>query len=363
MGMKRISALILSISFLLVSLIGCAFRTATADISNVKLSQVWATVSSAYYLSNDGILYCPGVDSDGSSFVVYKERTKGVVAKEVKAFNEIIGGGYYIDFEGRLFLWNEKKLPLLGYHNAGKQIMIAENVVMARWSQYGLVYIDTDSNLYLVGNLGAEEFPIDKPKILGRNASAVDINESFVVWSDDDGNVNTYGNTPSSSFLDLASSVKDFGYSDIQDVVLSNNYIILLADNNLLFWGDYSSFISGEFDTNERNIRGYVLASNIRSVSSTPNTIAAIDQNGDVLLWGKCLTNGLENTRTPQYEYFEGVKIASDAISVSVSGNCLCYVSGSGVSHIYHAGGWPEFYGNSTRDICVGIMRSPNSWN
>lgn len=363
MGMKRTFAIAITVLFLWGILPGCAIQTAAIDISNVKVSHVWATVSSAYYLSNDGVLYCSGADSDASSYVVYENPQSGIVAKDVMAFNEMVGGGYYIDSQNRLFIWNEKKIPFLDYHSVGKRMMVKEGIVLVKDSKDCFVYIDANNDLYFVGRLGTEQYSHNNPKFLDSNVVAVDIREQFIIWSNNNGNITTYGTSSDSLFLTFANKVSNLGYSNIQDIVLSDNYMVLLADNELLFCGNYPAFISGESAIREISTECLVLASDIQSFSCSTNTIVAIDNNGRALLWGKCLVNGLDNTTRPQYGYFEKLEFALKATSVSVSGNCLCYVDTDGVSHIYHAAGWPAFYGNSTSDVCVGIGRSPNTWS
>ena len=91
------------------------FNTAHINLYNVKLVDMCITSSSAYYLSETGTLYSPGADPNASHYVLYQNPEKGIVANNVKEFGEMVFGGFYIDNNNSLYIWNQYEQPLFNY--------------------------------------------------------------------------------------------------------------------------------------------------------------------------------------------------------------------------------------------------------
>ncbi len=350
----------ISIALCIVLVLFCSckgnFHTAKISLYDIKLSEVKAHSGAAYYLSNDGVLYCTGADSDAASFVAYQESKSGIVAKNVKSFGELVGGGYYINYNNDLYMWNESELDFYGYDRKKEHVKILENVHYTTTSSNCLIYIDTKSNLYLIGKFLNETYSVDNPKLLSKDVVCADVNNNTVIWAKKDGNIGFFGEIDTVMLTELKENFTGFGTTDIR---LSNNFVTILTNNQLWFYGDYQKLISGKASKTTGLTR---LGDNIESVSCSLRTIAALDGEGKVLLWGRAVSNDMQNTKTPQFDYFENFCLTKNAVDVFVSDSSVCYVDKNGRSNIFYASGWPAFYGNSTKDTCVGVKRNPNTW-
>ena len=347
--------ILLLLSLLLSS---CAFNTLSTDISlnDVKLIEVYAHSAAAYYLSREGTLYCTGADTDAASFVVYEDAKNGIVAQNVKLFEELVGGGCYIDNNDDLYLWNESQISLLGYGSPNKHTKILSGIKFVSAYSKCLIYIDMDSNLYLVGSFLGEDFSVDNPKLLDKNVSCADIYDERIVWARNDGEIDGYGKIDSAAFNKLNAVLSEASFLDIS---VAKDFIVVLCNNELWFFGDYQMLVTGEKTESNQLIQ---LGKNITKVSCSRRTIAALNDNGNMLLWGRCVSNSAQDTRSPCFEYCEKLCLAEKALNVFVSDSCICYIDENGYSCIYYASGWPLLYGNSTDDSCVGIKREPTKW-
>ena len=119
--MKLIKKGILSVIIVMMSLISIVYMAFggmlldillsfhSADLhflENVELSEIHADADAAYYLSEDGTLYCSGANSDAGAYVVYQDKKQGIVAENVVSFGEMSNGGYYIDRNNNLYIYN-----------------------------------------------------------------------------------------------------------------------------------------------------------------------------------------------------------------------------------------------------------------
>ena len=346
------------ILFIQPYLFGCAdgFNTANINLYRKTLSEVQAHSSAAYFLSTDGTLYCTGADSDSSSYVVYQNQTKGIVAENVNSFGELVGGGYYIDHNNNLYIWNRNLLPLYGYTEKKNHMKILEGVKFVSASTYCMIYIDITSNLYLIGDFDNQEHSIDNPKLLAKNVTCANICDNAIYWATDKGIICSYGATDTLALNKLNDVVKG---TTITDIFLTKNYFAVLSDNNLWFYGDYKQLISGKATSKHTLIK---LTQDIERVSCSYRTIGAIDSNGNMFIWGRCISNDEKQTNLPKFEYFEAKSIAKNAKNICVSDSCVSYIDVEGNSQIYYSGGWIDFYGNSTNDLYVGIKRDPCTW-
>jgi len=358
MGVIRKSLLCILVC-LAVSLTSCGTGFSVADISlyGVKLSEIQANSAAAYYLGKDGTLYSPGADADAASFVAYQDPSKGIVAENVKIFGEMGGGGYYIDHNNDLYIWNQNALPLYGYTEEAKHTRILQNIMFATaLSQGRLIYLDTDSNLYLIGDFDDESYSVNNPKLLAEKVVCVDAFDTAIMWSTTEGQIEGCGNIDSNMLTELNTQLEGANVSDIR---ITKDYVAVLSDGKVWFYGDYQSFISGGV-SQERGL--FQLSDNVAKISCSQRTIALLDFSGNMLLWGRCVSNDNQNTNLPQYDYYEKFCLTNEAENIFVSDSCICYIDRDGGSNIFYASGWPSFYGNATKDSCVGIKREPNRW-
>lgn len=356
---KLFPCILLCVIFLLNS---CNFNTADINLYGIKLSKAEANGSSAYYLSEDGTLYSSGADSDAGCYVLYQDEAKGIVAENVKQFDKMSGGGYYIDNNNDLYIWNKNVLPSCNYNKAKQHTKILENIKSAIVDTDTILYVDITDNLYLIGKFGSELYSIDQPKLLGSNVTAFDYASNLVLWTQSDGSLNNYGDTSDYEYLDLSYLRGQLGFSNVSNICITKHRLLILQDENLWCYGDYQSLISNDAVVESSMPELKLLKQNIVSVSASINTIAALDEQGAVYIWGKCISNDLNNTTSPEFEYYEAKLAAENAKSISAYDGCFCYVDIDGSSHAFYYTGWVDFYGNSTDDECVGINREPATW-
>ncbi len=357
MGMIRKTLLFMLTSMLLL-LCACSnsFHTSNISLYEVKLSEVRAHSGAAYFLSEDGTLYCTGADSDTASFVLFQDTKRGVVAENVSSFGEIPGGGYYIDKNQNLHIWNKHSLPLYGYNDAAKHMQVLEKVVVAVANSNCLLYVDNCSTLYLVGTFNKESHSIDSPKRLAEDVVCVDINNETILWAKEDGTIDAYGQANSTMLAELNAQFVGTG---VTEVLVKEEYVAVLSDNSLWYYGDYQKFVTGN---ESKAIALTQIGSRIWKISGAGKAIAAIDADANLRLWGKSISNNLQNTDVPQFTYCKDLCLAKDATDVFVSDSSICFVDKNGSSNCFYSSGWPEFYGNATKDSCVGINREPSTW-
>ena len=352
------STAMLCVMCLTVLLSSCnsSFRCADINLYGVPLSKVYATCSSAYYLSESGTLYCTGADSDAGSFVSYQNQKEGIVAENVKFFREMLGGGCYINNNGDLYMWNESIEPLYGYNKKDKHIKILDGIKFVDSGRYCMIYIDIESNLYLIGSFLGETHDVKNPKLLATNVSCADINHGTVIWATTNGRIDAYGEKRSDVLEAIAMQKEN---AHINDIRLTNSYLAVLCDEQLWFYGDYVRLTTGD---ESQVVVSRLLSNDIAAISDSASTFAALTKTGDVLLWGRCVSNDKNNTKSTQFGYYEAFCVTKNAEDVFVSGSCVCYIGQGGTSNIFYADGWADFYGNATKDPCVGVNRAPNTW-
>lgn len=356
MGIKKRLIYAIAIGCLLL-LSGCLFNWTYVNLYGVKISKVKASVSSAYFLSCDGVLYCTGADTDASSYVIYSDKNKGIVAENVKEFGEMLCGGYYIDNNSSLYIWNRDNLPLYGYQK-GHTAMILSNVRFVDFSQYCMIYIDMQNNLYLAGEFGGERYDVSSPKLLAEDVMCADTNGEFVLWYSVDGAINSFGKSADMPWVDEINE-KSFS-KPIQEIQIVNDYLLLLSDGDLWFYGNLQKFISNNEKTKDICLK--LLATEIIETHGGYSSIIALDSQGNVRLWGRIFFNSANNNDDVEYKYLNGHILASNGTSVYIADGCICYVDDQHNSKIYHHNGWSSSYGNSTKDNLVGINREPITW-
>ena len=355
---KRISVFAICMLFVFV-FTGCSsFNTAKINLYNIKLQKVLATSSSAYYLSEEGTLYCPGADSDAGSFVLYSDKRSGVVAKNVTDFGEMSSGGYYINKDNELYVWNSYVNRLYGYNEIKTHTKILSGVKKIIFDLYYAVYIDVEDNLFLIGEFNDQKYSVESPKLLATDVSVFDTYEGTILWIDTKGEIELYGNSDK-TFLDLKIINEKFDGENIVDISLERYQVFILQKDELWCYGDYDGLINGSKQGLQKNV---MLKNGVCDFETSINTLVAIDIYGNAYLWGRCLSNDRSYTSEPIYKYYDGLKVAEKVTSVSVSDGSFGYVDSQGRSKIYYSGGFSSFYGNSTKDEYVGIMREPAEW-
>lgn len=333
------------------------FNTAHINLYNVKLVDMCVTSSSAYYLSETGTLYSPGADPNASHYVLYQNPEKGIVANNVKKFGEMVSGGFYIDNNNSLYIWNQYEQPLFNYKKEKTHYKILDNVIFADFDLYYMVYLDENNILYLVGEFNNEIYDINHPKLLGKNVTYVTANDGKIIWADDSGEFHCYGEVDAELLKHLNSQ---FSGKSVKKIELVDDSVVMICDNKLWYYGDYSNLITGN-DSHSRSL--FILKENITDFSCSWRTIAALDQQGNVLIWGRCISNNSKNTTTPQFEYYTAKNLTQNAKKVFATDSGIGYIDTNGNSQIYYYGNYHSFYGNSTQDFCVGINRAPYTWN
>ena len=356
MGIKRHSLLLilLCVFFIFPS---CNVNTSLSkNLYGIKLKEVKATVSSAYFLSEAGTLYCTGTDSDASSFAVFENKKENIVAKNVRFFTEITNGGCFINQNNDLYIWNKNNLPLYNYNQSDGIKKVKNNIKYVDSYSRAIIYVDNDLNLFLIGVFGGKEYKIDSPKFLADNVSFATIHNSCVVWFDKNGNFSWFGKEQDFFVEELQIKFAD---KSISQIGLTDKFLLVLSNDELWFVGDYSFLCSG-IESKKNSFK--LLCNNVSSFSCDTKTIGTITNNKELFVWGRCISNDQKNTETPEFEYYEKLKLTDDAINIYVSDSFICYIDTFLSSNIYHDGGWEYFYGNSTQDTCVGINRAPVKW-
>lgn len=355
MGMKK-TVIIVYVIVLLLFMSGCAFSSQDVNLYGVKITKVQASLSYAYFLDNDGVLYSTGADTDASAYVVFKDKKKGIVAENVRDFGTMMCGGYYIDNSDNLYLWNRDDVPLYNYKKGSAKCVLTD-VREVVFSKYHMLYIDTKSDLYIAGEFGGESYIINEPKFLESNVLSAGTDGSTVMWCQSNGMIGCVG----ASLFDTDLLNKHFGLKPIQNIVVNNHYILLLSNGELWFYGDYENFkYRKNVSDDAKNLK--LLATGVTEAVGAYSSIIALDSDGNVKLWGRCLYDWDVEKDEAQYEYVDDYSLAENGKSVYVSDGCICYVDDQYNSRIYHDGGWRSFYGNSTRDRYIGIKREPITW-
>ena len=137
--------------------------------------------------------------------------------------------------------------------------------------------------------------------------------------------------------------------------------MVLLKNGELWFYGDYQRFIEGS-DEKKSEKELHLLCENVCAISNSYDAFGALDAENRFFVWGKCWENDGENSDKTNRLYVEKRLISDQAKSIHLGAATIGYVDINGASHIYHSGGYVDFYGNSTKDRCVGLNREPVTW-
>lgn len=362
MGVKAAGIHLVTLCMVL-SLTSCSsFHTANVDFRNKEIVKATVASNTAYYLCADGTLYSPGADSDASAFVVYQDKKDGTVARQVAAYGTMPHGGYYINNDKELIMWNLSSLPNYNYTKKKKQSKILENIRFAKVYSRAMIYIDGNDTLYLAGQFNEETYTLQTPKELAQNVLLADINTECIVWLQKNQQFCKYG-IEIDPFVDLLSSINNRGFNaeDVIDMRITDNSMLLLENNRLWYYGEYDALLNSSEQSNRQyGIR--LLSDGILNFSCSEQTVLAINEKQEAYVWGKCLSNGRDNTQMPLFQYYENHKVIENVCDSSISGSFLCFINTDYTTSVFRQqDGW-SFCGNSTDEPCVGINNDPVRW-
>ena len=228
-----------------------------------------------------------------------------------------------------------------------------------------MTYIDSNHELYYVGEWDKETYYLDKPLKVGTGASAIiSVEKEFIVWLDLEGKIQIFGSmsrndlTYVDDLLYIKEQFQDFKIKDISSL-REGGRLVLLENGELWFYGDYQHLTEDpKKKESDKELR--LLCENVCSISSnSQDAFGALDSENRFFVWGRCWAN---NADMFEFIYVDKKLISDQATSIYLDGSTICYVDTNGASHIYHRRGYVDFYGNSTKDKYVGINREPVTW-
>ena len=358
-----------------------SFHSADLDfLYDVELSELEVDNIEAYYLSVDGTLYSAGADIDASAYVVYQDKKQGIVAKNVACFDTMSRGGYYIDRNHNLYIYNDSDIPFYDYKK-DRHKLIVENVISAQVTPERIMYIDTNHDLYFVREYAYHCFgdknanSLERPLKIASGVSRIiyeSLRSEFLVYLDLEGKIQIFGVTDKEELTyvsdwiyleDMLCLKEQFQDFEIQEISSLNNgnRLVLLKNGELWFYGDYQRFIEGSDEkTAEKELR--LLCENVCAISDSNVAFGVLDTENRFFVWGRCWENDGESSDKTNRVYVEKRLISDQAKSIHLGAATIGYVDINGASHIYHSGGYVDFYGNSTKDRCVGLNREPVTW-
>ena len=372
------------IVFLMVFLLDMILSFHSADLhflENVELSEIHADADAAYYLSEDGTLYCSGANSDAGAYVVYQDKKQGIVAENVVSFGEMSNGGYYIDRNNNLYIYNAVNLPFYDYKK-DRHKLIVENVISAQVSPERIMYIDTNHDLYYASSEhayrcfgGKNPNSLERPLKIASGVSRIiyeSSNSEFLVYLDLEGKIQIFGVTDQEELSyvsdliyleDMLYFKEQFQDFEIQEISSfgKRNRLVLLKNGELWFYGDYQRFIEGS-DEKKSEKELHLLCENVCAISNSYDAFGALDAENRFFVWGECWENDGESSDKTNRLYVEKRLISDQSKSICVAGSVIGYVDIHGTSRIYHIGRYNDFYGNSADAERVGLNRDPVTW-
>ncbi len=346
---------------LCLCLVGCDFNTAAVPMGNLMIERVLVTNTEAYYLAEDGTLYSPGADSDASAFVCYENKKSGIVAKNVADFGTMLSGGYCVTKTNELLVWNKNRLPFLQYSNNRKLQKVADGILKAVVTENSTVYLDVHNRLCLVGSFENPPITFSNPIVLGSNVKCFSLyQQSKILWLDDNGTLRLYDLLTKKAECFARTACNGLNAACALQA-LSDGSIFLLADQTLYFWGDYDRLM-GKEKRNEFSWK--VLGEDILCFSATDDFFVMINKNNSAYAFGKCLINGKENTTSAEYGYLENKLVCHNVkFADASSGGDVCFVDCSGKTKSFRSFDRWGFFGNSTKDLVVGLNNQPVTWS
>lgn len=353
--------LLLFFTIVLLSMLSCndGFESVTLQIADVNLKKAEISSSYAYFLSEDGVLYCSGADTDASAFVVYQNKRDGVVARDVVSFGTMVNGGYYITENSDLYIYNKDKLEMFGYTKSKTHSKVLTGALDACFGKRFLVWLDRNSSLRLVGKFQGEQYSLESPLLIGKEVAFFACQDGNLLWVDLNGNLHAEGEFSKQALEILSAFSRE---NPIEKIKLAKGYIAFLSNQELWFFGDPAFWEDGETNHEENGVLNK-LADDIVDFDCSARTLGAKTKDGEFLLWGRCIANDEQETDVPSYEFFEKEGIARQVKSIFVCDSYAGYIHENGTSHIFHGNlGRSSFYGNSTDADVVGIRNTPRTW-
>lgn len=151
------------------------YNTADINVAEISAEKTMSCSYFGYYLSTDNILYSTGANSDGGFYVYYANQRKGIVAVDVRDFDLLTGGGYYITCQNDLYIWNRDKKPELGYSKNRSSQKILEGVIQADLGFNSVLYIDECGKLCIMGTFNEIVYSPDDPYVMAEDAVRFDV--------------------------------------------------------------------------------------------------------------------------------------------------------------------------------------------
>ena len=374
MGYKLKNALILiCVMVLAFCLCSCsewfAFNTAkNFDIADQEIVDAVVDDTCAYYLTSNGALYSPGADIDANCYVIYQDVKSGLVAENVRDFDIISYGGYYINTDDELYVWDFYQIESIGYtKNRGFQ-KVLDGVKTAKvWNKF-IVYTDQEDNLYLTGLFCDKQYDLNEPLLLDNDVSCYQVFANGVVWVNSNGIFSSCGDYKIPSYI-ASVQLSDIDINHIEKFKMSPRYTVLLSNGKLWYIGD-KDFINTpytEIKNENEEFTGepevFCLIENAVDFSCECNTVVAVDDSDNGIVWGECLQNSSNDQEEPYWEILDGKVIQKD-VSKFLRGSrwSVSFISTDHKSLYY--GYWNQwgFCGNSSDKEYIGIKSDPLTW-
>lgn len=347
----------------------CPYNTANIKLADKHIVNAKSSGSDAYYLDENGTLYSPGANSDASCYVCYQNEQKGIVAEDVVEFESLSWGGYYIDTNHDLWMWNWEKFPAFGYTENKKHQKILSDVKHAYMSvtydakQY-LLYEDMENNLYFIGTYKEQFATMEAPKLLAKNITLFEQN----FWIDAGGNLGMIEeNKAQRTFWDKLFETTTFSKTTISHFTFLKDGLVVLQNQTLWFSGDYDTFLTVEKNKEISEANDvYSLAENITEFQADGKTIVGLDSNGKAYLWGVFLGNTeSERNDAPIWHSYEKELVGEHIKAIgTVFSNNLILIDEQAQPLAYTQGVDGQWLGDSygDDDINIGLGCEPIRW-
>lgn len=298
------------------------------DISNEKIVDADIGNNTAFYLTSSGSLYSPGGEHDMGCYTLYADDSIGLVATDVKDFGKLHNGGYYVTKANELYIWNYNQLNDIGYTQSKKFQQVLSNVSWASICIHNskdafMTYIDMKNNLYICGKFNKEIIPSSSPKLLDSSVVCAQATTKNIIWFDESGNYNIYGDTKDFEYFDknvlIENNIKKVNRFEISNDSLSNGntgYILMLSDDKLWYYGNLKRIgLSAE-----NKIDIVMLSEDIIDFSGDYRTIMGVNNQGEGKVWGYFLSNSNDEQQAPPYEKYNGKTMIHNVKGVTVGG-------------------------------------------
>lgn len=360
--MKKIIAGFCTVVLLLLS--GCSlFQSNHFNAYDKQVIKAKTGYNYALYLEKNGTLYSPGSIDDAGDYILFLDETNGIVAENVRDFGTMSWGGYYIDNQNDLYIFNHQRINLYQYKPSDRFKKILNDIKCAYVTNDDLYYQDMNGDLFFAGIIDGREYSLDEHTKVGENVSCQD----YDYWIENDNTLHTFSNRITDTELVAAANENMKALPDVTKMKVSNECILLLADKELWYIGDIDYLKQNGFELQDRenkNIVSVKLADDIVDFDANAQTIAAVKSDGTAFGWGKLLMNGDTEQQKPIIEYHDDAVPLniSDVESVHVGGDeHITFVTKEHHTKVFTSNDF-GFCGNSTENEFIGVKSTPKTW-